>query len=85
MQQPYRFIEVAIKQCRNGGIDCKVHGIQLVGRNVGNSLPLDESAALARLLPPDFEFEQVLNLTTTMTCQSSDLRNHLTKGRFRVQ
>ncbi len=59
MQQPYRFIEVAIKQCRNGGIDCKVHGIQLVGRNVGNSLPLDDSAALARLLPPDFEFEQV--------------------------
>lgn len=57
MQQPYRFIEVAIKQCRNGGIDCKVHGIQLVGRNVGNALPLDDSAALARLLPPDFEFE----------------------------
>lgn len=72
MQQPYRFIEVAIKQCRNGGIDCKVHGIQLVGRNVGNSLPLDDSAALARLLPPDFEFEQVLYLTITMTCQSSD-------------
>lgn len=60
MQQPYRFIEVAIKQCRNGGIDCKVHGIQLVGRNVGNALPLDDSAALARLLPPDFEFEQVV-------------------------
>lgn len=59
MQQSYRFIEVAIKQCRNGGIDCKVHGIQLVGKNIGNALPLDDSAALARLLPLDFEFEQV--------------------------
>ena len=58
IQVPLRFIEVAVKQCRNGGIDCKVHGIQLVGRNVGNALPLDDSAALARLLPPDFELEQ---------------------------
>ena len=60
IQVPLRFIEVAVKQCRNGGIDCKVHGIQLVGRNVGNALPLDDSAALAQLLPPDFELEQVL-------------------------
>ncbi len=59
LQHPFRFIEVAIKQCRNGGIDCKVHGIQLIGRSIGHSLPLDDTAALARLLPPDFEFEQV--------------------------
>ena len=28
----YRFIEIAIKQCRNGGIDCKIHGLHVVGR-----------------------------------------------------
>lgn len=28
----YSCIEIAIKQCRNGGIDCKIHGLQIVGR-----------------------------------------------------
>ena len=32
MQEYYRYIELAIKQCRNGGIDCKIHGLQVVGR-----------------------------------------------------
>lgn len=59
MQQPQRFIEIAIKQCRNGGIDCKVHGIQLVGRHSAHALPMDDTTAFSRLLPPDFEFEQV--------------------------
>lgn len=59
MQQAQRFIEIAIKQCRNGGIDCKVHGIQLVGRHSAHALPMDDTAAFGRLLPPDFEFEQV--------------------------
>lgn len=27
-----RYVEIAIKQCRNGGIDCKIHGLQVVGR-----------------------------------------------------
>lgn len=27
-----RYIEIAIKQCRNGGIDCKIHGLQVVGK-----------------------------------------------------
>ena len=57
MQLPCRFVEIAIKQCRNGGIDCKVHGLQLVGRHLGTAMPLDDTAALARLLPPDFEHD----------------------------
>jgi E3 ubiquitin-protein ligase HERC2 len=28
----HRFVEISIKQCRNGGIDCKVHGLQVVGK-----------------------------------------------------
>ena len=27
-----RYVEIAIKQCRNGGIDCKIHGLHVVGR-----------------------------------------------------
>ncbi|XP_078045783.1 E3 ubiquitin-protein ligase HERC2 [Augochlora pura] len=28
----YPCIEIAIKQCRNGGIDCKIHGLRIVGK-----------------------------------------------------
>ena len=66
-------LEIAVKQCRNGGIDCKVHGIQLVGRNIAHALPMDDSAALARLLPPDFELEQVT--TTYFFLQNTRIAN----------
>ncbi|XP_015113813.1 E3 ubiquitin-protein ligase HERC2 [Diachasma alloeum] len=32
MREYYSCIEIAIKQCRNGGIDCKVHGLQILGK-----------------------------------------------------
>ncbi|XP_011141461.1 E3 ubiquitin-protein ligase HERC2 [Harpegnathos saltator] len=32
MKEYYPCIEIAIKQCRNGGIDCKIHGLRVVGR-----------------------------------------------------
>ncbi|XP_011304625.1 E3 ubiquitin-protein ligase HERC2 [Fopius arisanus] len=32
MREYYSCIEIAIKQCRNGGIDCKVHSLQIVGK-----------------------------------------------------
>ena len=28
----YRYIEIAVKACRSGGIDCKVHGLQVQGK-----------------------------------------------------
>ena len=28
----HRYVEIAIKQCRNGGIDCKIHGLQVTGK-----------------------------------------------------
>lgn len=30
--QYHRYIEIAIKQCRSSGIDCKIHGLILLGR-----------------------------------------------------
>ena len=69
-----------MKQCRNGGIDCKVHGIQLVGRNIAHALPMDDSAALARLLPPDFELEQVTSLQLlTFSYKTHVLLTHVSK------
>lgn len=32
MKEYYPCIEIAIKQCRNGGIDCKIHGLRVIGR-----------------------------------------------------
>ncbi|XP_053679051.1 probable E3 ubiquitin-protein ligase HERC2 [Anopheles nili] len=31
-KQYYRWIEIRIKQCRNNGIQCKVHGLSIVGK-----------------------------------------------------
>ena len=28
----HRYIEISIRQCRNGGIDCKIHGLQVIGK-----------------------------------------------------
>ncbi|CAL1297267.1 unnamed protein product [Larinioides sclopetarius] len=28
----YQFIEICIKQCRSGGIDCRIHGLTILGR-----------------------------------------------------
>jgi E3 ubiquitin-protein ligase HERC2 len=32
VSQCYPCIEIAIKQCRNGGIDCKIHALSIVGK-----------------------------------------------------
>ncbi|RLU17868.1 hypothetical protein DMN91_010107 [Ooceraea biroi] len=33
MKEYYPCVEIAIKQCRNGGIDCKIHGLRIIGRH----------------------------------------------------
>ena len=51
--QYYPFIEIAIKQCKSSGIDCKVHGLSMRGR-----LRSDEdegSAATCAFLASDNE------------------------------
>lgn len=32
LKEYYRFLEINILQCRNGGIDCRVHGLTIAGR-----------------------------------------------------
>ena len=45
VREYFRYVEIAVKQCRNGGIDCKVHGLQVVGRRRGGGGELDEDEA----------------------------------------
>lgn len=35
MREYYRFIEIGIRECRSFGIDCKVHGLSILGRPRG--------------------------------------------------
>ena len=52
--QYYKFIEIAVKQCRQSGIDCKVHGLSVIGRFRSD----DDSAAGFSFLASDREEEE---------------------------
>ncbi|XP_067368465.1 E3 ubiquitin-protein ligase HERC2 isoform X5 [Channa argus] len=49
----HRYIEIAIKQCRSSGIDCKIHGLSIVGRIRAE----DEDLATVPFLASDNEEE----------------------------
>ncbi len=51
LREFHRFVEVAVRQCRNGGIDCKIHGLQVVGKKKGE----DEDLAAVAFLASDAE------------------------------
>ncbi|KAB5583793.1 hypothetical protein PHYPO_G00099730 [Pangasianodon hypophthalmus] len=50
----HRYIEIAIKQCRSSGIDCKIHGLSIVGRIRAE----DEDLATVPFLASDNEEEE---------------------------
>ena len=52
--QFHRYIEIAIKQCRSSGIDCKIHGLAIVGRIRAE----DEDLATVPFLASDNEEEE---------------------------
>ncbi|TKS74835.1 E3 ubiquitin-protein ligase HERC2 [Collichthys lucidus] len=49
----HRYIEIAVKQCRSSGIDCKIHGLGIVGRIRAE----DEDLATVPFLASDNEEE----------------------------
>ena len=53
--QYYHYIEIAIKQCKGSGIDCKVHGLSVVGRLRSDD---DEGTASFTFLASDNEEEE---------------------------
>ena len=58
--QYHRFIEIQIKQCRQSGIDCKIHGLSMIGRFRTD----DDSAAGYSFLASDNEEEEDDKQTT---------------------
>ncbi|XP_048243824.1 E3 ubiquitin-protein ligase HERC2-like isoform X1 [Haliotis rufescens] len=52
MTEYYRLIEIDVRQCRSSGIDCKVHGLQIVGRHRSEE---EDSAASFSFLASDKE------------------------------
>lgn len=55
VKEYYPCIEIAIKQCRNGGIDCKIHALQIVGRK---KLFENQLATSVSFLASDWEVVQ---------------------------
>ena len=55
VKEYYPCIEIAIKQCRNGGIDCRIHELQIVGRK---KLFENQLATSVSFLASDWEVVQ---------------------------
>lgn len=53
--QYFHFVEIGIKQCKSSGIDCKVHGLSIVGRLKSEE---DDMAANFVFLASDNEEEE---------------------------
>nr|XP_032812660.1 E3 ubiquitin-protein ligase HERC2 isoform X4 [Petromyzon marinus] len=71
----YRYVELAVKQCRSSGIDCKVHGLIALGRVRSED---DDSAAAFSFLASDNEeeYEERSNVASVVkkpsgSCDSS--------------
>ena len=52
MKEFLRYVEIAIKQCSRGGIDCKIHGLLVVGRKRSEE---DEFTSTVSFLASDSE------------------------------
>lgn len=56
--QPIKFIEISIKQCKSGGIDCRVHGLAVMGKIVDE---FSDPASAVSFLASDNEDVEVSN------------------------
>jgi E3 ubiquitin-protein ligase HERC2 len=52
MKEYHRYYEIAIRQCANGGRDCKIHGLRILGRK---RLEDEEYASVLTFLASDSE------------------------------
>ena len=77
--QYYHFIEIAIRQCKSSGIDCKVHGLSIVGRLRSDD---DDLAANFMFLASDNEDDEEKPVTQTsakksVTSCSKEIQTHV--------
>ena len=70
VKEYHKYVEIAIKQCRNGGIDCKIHGLMVSGRR---RLEEDEfSSALSFLASDSDEVEESVISYTRQSAAKHD-------------
>ena len=65
--QYYHFIEIGIRQCKSSGIDCKVHGLSIVGRLRSDD---DDLAANFTFLASDNEDDEEKPVTQALMKKS---------------
>ena len=63
-----RFVELQIKQCRSSGIDCKIHGMSIIGRLKTDE---DDTAGSFSFLASDREDDEEEKSTHTGTKKKS--------------
>ncbi|XP_020707195.2 E3 ubiquitin-protein ligase HERC2 isoform X3 [Athalia rosae] len=69
LREYYACIEISIKQCRNGGIDCKIHALHIVGRK---KIFENQLATSVSFLASDWEAVQ----EQPTTQRTGDVRQH---------
>lgn len=65
MKQYYQYIEIVIKQCRNNGIQCKVHGLNIIGRKKQTDLELMLTNAAFLACDTDASIEPSFSTTSS--------------------
>ena len=80
----HKYIEIAIKQCRNGGIDCKVHGLVIQGRR---RLEEDEYSSALSFLTSDSEEveESVISYTRQISNTNSKHEGGIKKEEYPIK
>ena len=77
MKEYIRYIEIAVKQCSRGGIDCKIHGLQIVGRKRSEE---DEFTSTVSFLASDSEeCEDTSSASNKTKWNSMDVKINSTK------
>ncbi|XP_049844846.1 E3 ubiquitin-protein ligase HERC2 [Schistocerca gregaria] len=59
----YACIEIAIKQCRNGGIDCKIHALNIIGKRASSKGSSTKSRSMSFLVSDSEEFQDSRTFT----------------------
>ena len=77
MKEYHRYYEIAIRQCANGGRDCKIHGLRILGRK---RLEDEEYASVLTFLASDSEEVEEESLGRQQQLQNFAARGQARKG-----
>eukprot|EP00057_Strongylocentrotus_purpuratus_P017542 XP_011672016.1 PREDICTED: E3 ubiquitin-protein ligase HERC2-like [Strongylocentrotus purpuratus] len=69
----HRFLEIAIKQCKSSGIDCKVHGLSIIGRSRPDE---DDLASTFAFMSSDNEDDHGTNMMTRLSSRQRSAGDH---------